>query len=69
MLAGLMEDWSISVIDYAIMTHHNPKGEYSGDNVGNCGCNCLWQGRADPRLPINTPVLYHCRGHRKTLLP
>lgn len=41
------------IINYAVITHCNPKGEYSGDNVGNRGYDCLWRGRTDPRLSIN----------------
>jgi hypothetical protein len=59
----LLVDHPMFVINYVVMTRCNPpKGEYSRDNIGNRGYNRFWWGRADPRLPINTPVQHHCEG-------
>jgi hypothetical protein len=37
-LAGLIEGWPISVIDYVVMTHHNPlEGNIPGINYATEG--------------------------------
>jgi hypothetical protein len=47
----------------SVMTHCNPPmREYSGDKLCNWGPKCPWQGRAVPRLPINTPVMCQSAG-------
>jgi hypothetical protein len=41
MLVELLVCQPMFVINYTVMTRHNPKGEYSWDNVGSRGYNRL----------------------------